>query len=156
MNINERFKDYEYTDNAIKGYIGEYRWLSNFHPCIINMFGYTFNSIENAYQAAKCDDPYEYDAFVGISAAKAKNLGRKVKIRPDWERVKVDVMRVCLEQKFSDRNPELKQKLIETGDKYLEETNYWGDKFWGVYKGVGQNMLGELQMEIRTKLLNKN
>jgi predicted NAD-dependent protein-ADP-ribosyltransferase YbiA (DUF1768 family) len=37
----------------------------------------------------------------------------------------------------------------------MEETNWWGDKFWGVHRtslseqGVGENNLGKLLMDIR-------
>ena len=68
-------------------------------------------------------------------------------------------MKSLLIQKFDrDLNPENYQKLMMTGDKYLEETNYWNDIFWGVAKkdlneqGVGENNLGKLLMEIRSDL----
>ena len=50
-------------------------------------------------------------------------------------------------QKLS--NQSLKIRLLSTEDKYLEETNTWGDKFWGVYKNKGENNLGELLMKVR-------
>jgi predicted NAD-dependent protein-ADP-ribosyltransferase YbiA (DUF1768 family) len=53
--------------------------------------------------------------------------------------------------KFS-QNPELGKKLLETGDRYLEERNWWGDKFWSVYQGEGQNLLGKIIMDIRARL----
>ena len=39
--------------NAITSFSGDYRWLSNFHKVQIEAFGYTFGSVEAAYQAAK-------------------------------------------------------------------------------------------------------
>jgi predicted NAD-dependent protein-ADP-ribosyltransferase YbiA (DUF1768 family) len=73
-----------------------------------------------------------------------------------WDLEKVEVMKRLLLQKFNQSlNPELYEKLQETENKYLEETNYWGDTFWGVSKsnnkedGVGGNNLGKLLMEIR-------
>ena len=74
-------------------------------------------------------------------------MGRKVKLRPDWEEVKISIMKSCLEAKFKDND--LMEMLKSTAPKYLEETNNWGDKFWGVENGVGENMLGKLLMEIR-------
>ena len=38
---------------AITEFSGDYRWLSNFHNVQIEAFGYTFGSVEAAYQAAK-------------------------------------------------------------------------------------------------------
>ena len=56
-----------------------------------------------------------------------------------------------LKQKFDkDLNPENFKKLKETGNKYLEEMNWWGDLYWGKSKGGnGQNMLGIMLMNIR-------
>jgi hypothetical protein len=54
-----------------------------------------------------------------------------------------------LESKFS--NKELKEKLIKTGEEYLEEKNTWGDKFWGTSNGIGENNLGKILMNIRNK-----
>jgi predicted NAD-dependent protein-ADP-ribosyltransferase YbiA (DUF1768 family) len=53
--------------------------------------------------------------------------------------------------KFS-RNYQLGDLLIETGDKYLEETNHWKDKIWGVCDGVGKNWLGKILMDVRTQI----
>ena len=47
------------------------------------------------------------------------------------------------------RNKELRKKLLETGDRYLEETNWWGDDFWGVCNGEGRNELGKILMKVR-------
>ena len=49
--------------------------------------------------------------------------------------------------------PELKEKLLQTGSKYLEETNYWNDTYWGVCDGKGKKTLGELLMKIRNEFL---
>jgi predicted NAD-dependent protein-ADP-ribosyltransferase YbiA (DUF1768 family) len=61
-------------------------------------------------------------------------------------------MRDLLIQKFS-QDP-FKAALLATGDAYLEETNHWGDVYWGVCNGVGQNRLGHALMEIRADLMS--
>ena len=48
--------------------------------------------------------------------------------------------------------PELKQKLLETGNTELVEGNTWGDTFWGVYNVEGENILGRLLMKVREEL----
>ncbi len=55
-----------------------------------------------------------------------------------------------LREKFS---PEmiLSEMLEATGDAELIEGNHWGDTFWGVCNGVGQNNLGKLLMAIRSE-----
>jgi len=47
---------------------------------------------------------------------------------------------------------ELAKKFLATGDRYLEETNWWGDKVWGVYRGQGHNLTGKVLMDIRARL----
>ena len=73
--------------------------------------------------------------------------GRQVDIRTDWEDRKLDVMTKLLKEKFT--NPDLKEKLLATGDQLLVEDNTWGDRFWGQVGGVGENHLGKLLMQVR-------
>ena len=133
---------------AINKFHEEFDWLSNFFPCQVKFEGLTFTSSEAAFQAAKCADQNEREKFVNLSAGRTKRLGKKVNLREDWNRVKIDVMREVLICKFS-QNPELKEKLIATGNEELIEGNNWNDRFWGVCRGVGQNHLGKLLMDIR-------
>lgn len=48
-----------------------------------------------------------------------------MQLRHDWEKVKFDIMYEICKAKFS-QNAELKDKLLATGDEYLEEGNTWG------------------------------
>jgi hypothetical protein len=77
-------------------------------------------------------------------------MGRQVKLRSDWELVKVVCMKSCLELKFSTHK-QLRRELLATGDAILVEGNSWNDTFWGVCNGEGINMLGELLMKLRTQ-----
>ena len=56
----------------------------------------------------------------------------------------------CLRSKFSA--PELREKLLDTGDAELIEGNWWNDTTWGVCNGVGENRLGKLLMQIRAEI----
>jgi hypothetical protein len=56
-----------------------------------------------------------------------------------------------LRAKFT-QNKNLRKMLVDTGDAYLEETNYWHDTFWGVYNGIGENNLGKLLMVVRDEI----
>jgi len=149
-----------YSDEVapILGFSGEYRFLSNFWKCWVTFDGKMYGSTEHAYQAAKfqVDDdrfPDNWKTRDYIRFAKtpndAKKLGQGPGKRDDWEEVKEDFMREFLMQKFSQ--PELMEQLLATGDAYLEETNHWGDRYWGV-DGTGKNRLGYLLMEIRRDL----
>ncbi len=133
----------------IDSFQGEFRWLSNFWPCSVMLDGMTFPSTEHAYQAAKTLTLGERKKFQVGTAGQAKRLGRKVKIRSDWESVKLDVMLNLLRQKFS--SGELRSKLIATGNTELIEGNTWGDRFWGVCDGRGENHLGKLLMKVRAE-----
>ena len=138
------------NDKEIKGFFSEYRWLSNFYPCDITYEGQKYLSTEAAYQAAKTIIPAERKLFIKLTPSKAKRKGQKITLRSDWEQVKEQVMYDVLKLKFKD---EVLAKLLkETGTKYLEETNWWGDEVWGVCNGVGQNKLGKLLMKVREEL----
>jgi ribA/ribD-fused uncharacterized protein len=149
---DEKTEDNQHDDDFIKGFTSdEYRWLSNFYSADVEFEGLIFPSTEHAYQAAKCFDPERRKEFITLTAGQAKKLGRKVEVRADWDNVKCDVMETVLRSKFT-RHADLREKLLATGDKYLEETNWWGDTYWGVCRGVGMNMLGCALMKIRREL----
>lgn len=78
-------------------------------------------------------------------------MGRQAVLRDDWDDIRIEVMRELLIHKFAQEP--FMSKLIETGNAYLEETNTWGDKFWGVCDNKGENNLGKLLMEIRADLV---
>lgn len=136
---------------AIRGFFQEYRWLSNFWPCEVTVYGRTYPSAENAYQAMKLRWDKDRGQFLNISATEAKKLGQKIVVRKDWERRKLQFMAEILDAKFT-QNPKLLENLLATGDAHLEEMNYWGDTFWGVAKGEGENHLGKLLMKLRDGL----
>lgn len=135
---------------GIRGFFEEYRFLSNFHLVKIEYEGLVYPSTENAFQAAKTLDLVKREEFLPLEPNKAKWLGRKVQLRSDWEQIKDSVMETVVRQKFSQ--DELKEKLLATGDVYLEETNWWKDTYWGVCNEVGKNKLGFILMKVREEL----
>lgn len=130
----------------------DYFFLSNFYPCKIAYDGMTFPSVEAAFQAAKTLDKIERVQFQTMDASTAKRVGRRVKLRPDWESVKIGIMRELVACKFLN-SEELRDKLIATGDAELIEGNTWGDRFWGVCNGSGRNELGRILMEVRSEIV---
>jgi ribA/ribD-fused uncharacterized protein len=135
----------------IESFAGDYRWLSNFFPALVIHRGTHFSSVEHAYQAAKTDSMTERATIQRAETpAIAKRLGRKVTLRPAWDAEKEQVMLECLREKFKD--PDLRARLIGTGDAKLVEGNYWGDTYWGVCRGSGQNRLGVLLMRVRDEV----
>lgn len=127
---------------------GPLAFLSNLHPAPV--FGYASN--EHAYVAAKTVVPKER-AWVKAepSPYKVKALGRTLTLRPDWDRIKLEVMATLVREKFT-RHPDLRALLLATEDLELVEFNTWRDTFWGRCHGVGENHLGRILMDVRAVL----
>lgn len=133
----------------ISSFRDEYFFLSNFYPVEIKLDGIVYPNAETAFQAQKTLDVEERRKFSMLkNPVQAKRLGRKVKLRDDWEEVKLDIMTEIVSQKFL-QHPHLIEMLLQTGDEELIEGNKWGDRFWGVCKGKGENNLGKILMKIR-------
>ncbi len=135
----------------IKGFQGQHRFLSNFYPCKIDFEGRTYWSSEAAYQASKSEDEETKEGFTTLNARQSRTLGKEIQSRKDWDSIKLNVMYRILRAKFS-REPQ-RSHLLDTEDAYLEETNYWHDRFWGIYNGEGLNHLGRLLMLVRDELV---
>lgn len=136
------------TEDAIKGFFGEYRVLSNFHPVRVVLDDIEFPSSEHAYMACKTTSLEERRLIASLAnPVQAKRYGRAMVIStPDWDVERLPSMLRVLVAKF--RNEECRAVLLGTGARYLEETNNWGDRFWGV-DGFGLNNLGRLLMLLR-------
>lgn len=133
---------------------GLYSFLSNFYMVDITLKGIVYPSVEHAYMAHKSDDPRWQvrcqDKTVLPGTIKKESYS--VKLRDDWDTIKLDVMKECLHAKFK-REP-LRSMLLDTGLRELIEGNTWGDKYWGMDLDtrVGQNHLGRLLMEVRAEI----
>lgn len=126
---------------------GRYAFLSNFSPSPIVYNGKEFPTAEHAYQAAKTVSEEDFNMIHNSSTpVEAKRLGKKIKVRGDWNKVKLKIMREILEEKFSIE--QLQNKLLSIEEKIVEE-NDWGDTYWGMCNGVGYNHLGKILMRIR-------
>ena len=139
----------------VRGFFGNYRFLSNFWPAHTWYEDRMYPSVEHAYQAAKCH-PMFRPAFqdANTSSAEAKQLPKQrgwMMYTPDeWNEIRYDVMATAVFHKFCD-DRELRQKLLDTGDRHLEETNWWRDTYWGwdVRMKTGANNLGTILMKTR-------
>lgn len=150
----------------LKGFSGDRAFLSNFcqreftMPAETDTYGvfqgkpYLVQTAEHAFQAQKATNAEDFKRILDqTSPSDAKFMARNIKLRPDWDEAKIDIMRKVLQHKFED--PELRGWLLATGDEELVEFNWWWDDFWGVdnIHGLGgQNWLGKLLMEIRSEL----
>lgn len=132
-------------------------FLSNFYPCRIPYDGITYPTTEHAYQAAKSLDVEDRMRIMRQpTPQQAKKAGGQVQLRPDWNTVKIQIMRDILKLKFAPDSV-LAGKLRFTKDVELIEGNYWHDLIWGQchckrHNWEGNNQLGKLLMEIRSEL----
>lgn len=139
-------------NNQIGPFDGNYYWLSNEYSqnCRVYLEGDWYPSAENAFQASKFLWA-ERDKFKTCSSKEAMELGKNVKPL-GWFVRSLEVMEKILESKFSYTNIDLVRKLLDTGDVDLVNLNLDGDTFWGVCEGKGENMLGQMLMNLRDKL----
>ncbi len=134
---------------AIDSFRGKYRFLSNFYETEIFYDGFVYPTVEHAFQAAKTYDVVErLKICVADTPGIAKAMGRKVKLRDDWDEIRINVMASLLFTKFL--KPDLRTALLKTYNTELIEGNTWGDQFWGVCDGRGENHLGKTLMKVRT------
>lgn len=131
-----------------------YGEFSNFAPYEITLDGKTWPTSEHYFQANKFEDPKEREAIRRANSPDlAARMGRdrKKKLRRDWDSRRVNVMREAVRAKFTQHG-DLRALLLGTGDaKLVEHTandSYWGDGG----DGKGQNMLGQILMQVRAEL----
>ena len=133
--------------------IYKYDFLSNFYDCKVTYDGITYRNSEAAFQAQKTKTKHERLRFAHLPPQKAKSMGRGVELREDWEEVKDQIMYEVVKAKFQ-QNPDLKQKLLDTGDAEIVEGNHHKDWYWGVDMGTmqGYNKLGKICEKVREEL----
>lgn len=143
--------------DPIDEFDGQYHFLSNFfihHEGLIYKKK-RWKTAEHAFQAAKTHDQIQKRQIIEAPTPdRAKKLGRKCKIRFDWDDIKDAIMLDIIRAKF--QHPQLRQLLLDTGDAELIEGNTWGDRYWGVYKGKGENKLGQILMRVRQEIGDTN
>lgn len=136
---------------AIRFFRGKFSFLSNHYERPIKFEGLVYKNSESAFQAMKCKNIKDREKFTNLSGKEAKVLGRKIKLREDWEEIKENYMFRVNVAKFT-QHEDLRELLLSTGNALLEEGNFWGDKYWGTVCGEGENRLGKILMRIRKEL----
>ncbi|VTU38490.1 Swarming motility protein YbiA [Variovorax sp. PBS-H4] len=149
------------TAERVCFYEQDFYVLSNFSSFNLVWEGITFATSEAAYHWEKFATDEDDDERNGIacrvmdapSAHEAFKIAEQWKHlrRPDWDAVKVGIMRRILRAK-ADQHDYVRRKLLATGERELVE-NSWRDDYWGWGPNRdGQNMLGKLWMEVRAEL----
>ena len=146
------------SDLPVPMFAGRLGFLSNFDttPFWVPALDAMVRSGEHAFNALKTTDQgARAQVLAQPTPAKAKAVGRRVPLRPGWDDgMRVRAMQATLVAKFSILD--LDERLQDTGDLHLVETNTWHDQFWGDCRcgrpacaQPGVNMLGELLMALR-------
>lgn len=138
----------------IDNFSGKTMWLSNFFLAPVYAYGLLYPANEHAYHAAKCVYFGQRADFQVLTAADSKKHSKAIEVRSDWHDIKFDVMLRLTRQKFY-LHKTLRDRLEKTGDQELIEGNTWGDIYWGVCQGVGQNNLGKILMQVRQEFREK-
>lgn len=143
-------------------------FLSNFFPQPVSYQGRQFPTAEHAYQFAKIEKPTDQETayFQRCTAAEAKKAGKNLKLRPDWDRVKLPAMEAILRSKFAA--PAMAERLAATAGRDLIEGNTWRDNYWGVspppvtaadreavIADPNRNHLGKLLMHLRNEIVDR-
>lgn len=132
----------------------EYGFLSNYSNHSIEINGTLWPTVEHYYQAQKfTDSGIQQEILHAKDPDAAKRLAHKMKghVRPDWDEVKYDVMKLAVMRKF-EMHKDLQSILVATGNEELIEKSK-SDFYWGCgWNGTGQNNLGKILMEVRERL----
>lgn len=146
------------TPERVCFYEQDFYVLSNFSAFNLDWNGALWPTSEHAYQSSKFD-PFGDGAIAYMEIVHASSAHEAFKLaeryastrRPDWDAVKIAVMRDILRAKV-DQHEYVRRKLLATGNRELVE-NSWRDDFWGWGPNRdGQNWLGKLWMQVRAEI----
>lgn len=132
----------------------KFYFLSNMFNCTVMYNDCTYLCAESAFQAQKCINEEEKKLFIKANGFTAKKWGKKVALRKDWNTVRVSVMEDIVRAKF-EQHPDLARQLVKIKG-LIQEDNSWGDTFWGIYRGQGENNLGKILMKIRDEFISSS
>lgn len=154
----------------ITSFEGEFEFLSSFAKLQVPIIwgDISFSALENAYQSGKSSHVLVRRAISRMTPGKAKREGEKIlkkgiSVNRWWnDDFRLRLMERLDFEKFS-KDPELKAKLLATGDREIIEGNNWHDNFFGkcscdncpVEKQrpeAEQNNKGKILMRVRARL----
>lgn len=158
-----QIRTYHPTESAVFRKTNEpFGGLSNMAPGFPLVVNNTrIRTSEALYQA--CRFPSRSDVQRQIIAdrspmnAKMRSKPFRGDTRPDWDLVRVQVMRWCLRVKLAQNWQKFGNLLLSTGEspiveKKLRRTDFWASTEQPDGTLVGMNVLGRLLMELREQL----
>jgi ribA/ribD-fused uncharacterized protein len=123
----------------------------------LDVDGISIRTSEALYQACRFPHRPELQYLIigerSPMAAKMRGKPFRHEARPDWDDVRIAVMRWCLHVKLLQNWQTFSSLLATTGDRPIVEQSR-KDRFWGAVplgrdSLEGQNILGRLLMELR-------
>ena len=156
MNLHTYNKSEAAIFKSTKATFGGLSNMASGYTIFVN--GVMILSSEALYQALKFTayPDIQHKIISQKSPMTAKMISRKHNdlVRPDWNDIRIDVMRWCLMVKLSQNWDLFSEVLNSTGDAPIVEYST-KDKVWAaIDKGngtlEGANVLGRLLMELRT------
>lgn len=109
----------------------------------------------NAYLYLKPADPFIARKVLNAKTPiEAIQIASKCDTRPNWDKIKDDVLRHVLRNVFF-YNPEAQQALLETGDSHIEEQNSRDNNLLGVMLMAVRDDL-KTALSLNPKAKNKN
>jgi N-glycosidase YbiA len=129
----------------IDRFAGELALRSNLHRCEGALVGVTYPPVDDALAPAKTDDASGRERIRRAPTPRqARRLGRLATLRGDWERDRLQALRV--RRRFA-RDRRLHERPLASGGRV--ENNDWGDRRSGACSEEGENRLGPTLMEVR-------
>jgi len=128
----------------------------------VNVNGLRIFTSEALYQACRFPHRPEVQRLIIGQAspmtAKMKSKPYRHDSRPDWDQVRVKIMRWSLRVKLAQNWVKFSDLLLATGDRPIVEESrrddFWGAKPIDEVMLVGTNVLGRLLMELREAVKN--
>jgi ribA/ribD-fused uncharacterized protein len=128
-------------------------FLNNFFDSPFEIDGKEYKSVEHFYQSCKFSGAEAEAVRLAANPDEAKKLAHQFTWREgEWACVRDDVMKRALQAKFG-QNPELRKKLLDTGNCKLVEDSL-RDPYWGGVLEGSSNRLGQLLEELRDHYRN--
>ncbi len=135
--------------------------LSNMAPGFpLEINGVHIRTAEALYQACRFPHMPNVQKLIlnerSPMTAKMKSKPYRKDSRPDWDAIRVPIMKWCLRVKLAQNWAAFGELLLATGSHPIVEDSrkddYWGAKIIDDDTLSGQNVLGRLLMELREKL----
>ena len=159
---NGRIREYRRSESAVflktKEKHGGLSNMAGGFPLEVN--GVPIRTAEALYQACRFPHlPAVQEQIIAQRSpmtAKMKSKPHRPDSRPDWDKVRVRIMRWCLQVKLAQNWEKFGAVLLETGDlpivEHSRRDDFWGAKPVDAQTLVGVNALGRLLMELRERV----